>query len=213
MGQRLNLEIYTQKDGNTPILANIYYHWSAYSTSALNEMKAVLNALSNNLDERSKLNNDALWVAHSLCKENAISGLCEDSFETAQQSKVEGLVIRKATDRNEGMLSITPSDIASTELWGEYTAKIIILEDNTFEFVYDVFHRYDNEEAFREDYGELPENTPLAIFSPAETLPIDDTMDLEEFHALCALIENVISDKNTYYFKFEGSGEVFTLVE
>lgn len=35
MGQRLNLEILETKNGVDNILANAYYHWSGYTSSAI----------------------------------------------------------------------------------------------------------------------------------------------------------------------------------
>lgn len=85
MGQRLNLEIKT----NDKTLANCYYHWSGYTSSALELTKIILDNLSDK----------------ELTQDYAVELL-----------KLTGA---GNSDRNDGLIGITDKDIEDTRYWAE----------------------------------------------------------------------------------------------
>lgn len=90
MGQRLNLEIKT----NDKTLANCYYHWSGYTSSALELTKIILNNLSDK----------------ELTQDYAVELL-----------KLTGA---GNSNRSEGLIGITDKDIEDTRYWAEATVYI-----------------------------------------------------------------------------------------
>lgn len=155
MGQRLNLEIHVNnKEGEAVLLANIYYHWSAYTFAAFEELKNVREALTDSMSERHTYKSDQLWIADVLCKGGTVSGVTQDSLDYLKKQD-ENLVkerINLASNRNEGLLGFSEKDMSSTSDWAEGVAGIIIEDDNSIELYNYVYDEYDNEEEMMDSY-------------------------------------------------------------
>lgn len=120
MGQRLNIEVV--KDGK--IVANCYYHWSAYTLASLNEALQVIEKY----DELIKQNlPDEVLVVKLF--ENCTSlnffsgnfnhaGLSQNSYEY-MCNKYPNFEFKIATDRNAGLIGVTEKDINETRTWEE----------------------------------------------------------------------------------------------
>ncbi len=154
MGQRLNLEIHVNnKDGGAVLLANIYYHWSAYTFSAFEELKNVREALTEAMDKRNTYKNDQLWIADTLLENTTVSGITQDSLEYLKKQDEElAKGFRVASNRNEGLLGFSEKDMSSTNDWAEGVAGIIIEDDNSIELYNYVYEEYDNEEEMMDSY-------------------------------------------------------------
>ena len=128
MGQRLNIEI--MKNGET--IANCYYHWSAYTTSALATAIMVIS----NYEELLKqdLPDEVLAVKMfencysylPLSKnEHSYAGLSEESYKYMTE-KYPGYEFRQSTDRNAGIIGVTDEDIEETRKYEEGTLYIYL---------------------------------------------------------------------------------------
>ena len=135
MGQRLNFEVCY--DGE--VLANAYYHWSAYTSSSLGILENVIEAYKN----RTEIN--PLRVAVEILQ---ATGAGVDDEEKSRirmdkSGKFDGIKFRDAVDRNEGLLAVTPEGIESTRRWEEGRVTVDI---STEEFLFDVVWVESNEE-------------------------------------------------------------------
>ena len=115
MGQRLNIEIW---DDNK-CLANAYYHWSAYTSSACNLVSEILNAM-------EEIHGEA--TVHYAIKLLEVTGAgLEDNKEREFAAK-HCLVndFKECTGRNDGLISVTDDGIEGTRYWEEYRVTIYL---------------------------------------------------------------------------------------
>lgn len=125
MGQRLNIEIVE----NGVCLANAYYHWSAYTSSAFELAKQIINAIPTVKEE---------IPAKRAIRLLEVTGarLTSDEIEFAKD-KLLGDDFETATDRNDGLIAISEKGIDETRAWQE-GAVYIYLDENRMKF--DVLH-------------------------------------------------------------------------
>lgn len=141
MGQRLNIQI---QRGET-ILANAYYHWGAYTGSALERLKTIHKKW----DELSTEANDVIRAVRLL--EATGAGLTQEELfnvDILGQGFVPGNV---EVNRNDGLIAVSPEGIAETNDWAEGAA-IIDLDDAMVSF--DVFYAYDDRKHILSDCNE-----------------------------------------------------------
>lgn len=116
MGQRLNIEILDNKE----VLANCYYHWSGYTSSALHLTKEIIG-----------------------------SSMIRDEFLQAIPDKIAyAVALLKLTgagnvDRNAGLISTSTEDIEETRRWQEAGVYIDI---GTQTIVFDLFYELGDDE-------------------------------------------------------------------
>lgn len=173
MGQRLNIQI---QRGET-ILANAYYHWSAYTESSLELLKMIHEKW----EKLSTIENDVIRAVRLL--ESTGAGLTDK--ESAYSSILgEGfLPWRIADNRNNGLIAVSPEGIAETNDWAEGGA-IIDLDDAMVSF--DVFYAYDDRKHILSEYEEdeiadLPEldfQLDMSSFKLEHAGRIASTLDL-----------------------------------
>lgn len=102
MGQRLNIEIV--KNGN--VLANSYYHWSAYSNCAMNlAIEIIMNfEYIKKYKINDNCNNHDLLFAIRLLEQTG-AGLYDDNIKIAKNILGNSLIeFKKCKDRNEGII-------------------------------------------------------------------------------------------------------------
>lgn len=113
MGQRLNIEI---RDGDVT-LANSYYHWSAYSGSALCILKEIIHAYHSEESVRM------LDIAVNLLQ---ATGAGVDEVERArinadESGRFSGIQFKDAVNRNEGLLAVTNEGDRGDKILGRGT--------------------------------------------------------------------------------------------
>ena len=132
MGQRLNLEIWN--DGK--VLANAYYHWSAYTSSSAELVSKALDYIQNNPDFAS---NDLLYAIRVLEATGAgLTTLDKNYADTS--ARLGGNHFAECTGRNNGLISISEDGISETRFWSEGTV-LIYLDERRLSF--DVFFKMD----------------------------------------------------------------------
>ncbi|MBL4951060.1 hypothetical protein JK635_02245 [Neobacillus sp. YIM B02564] len=165
MGQRLNIEIV--KNGET--LANAYYHWSAYTSSSLELTKIIINAIN-----EIKNKDDVVLAVRLLEKTGAL--LTSNEIEVMKQRTEEEF--KKATNRNDGLISISEEGIESTRKWQEEYIEIHLDKKivNFNVFWNDKKYSYlDEHEKSEEWYQQLPKinfdytNIPFTEFNQFAT--------------------------------------------
>ena len=164
MGQRLNIEIMSGEK----TLANAYYHWSAYTASAAELTKIILETP---VDETEPL----IWQAIHLLE---ATGAGVPSYEKDLILRNEVLSsdeigkLQACTDRNYGLIAVTEEEIQRTRSWEEGRVTIH-LDSKTVDF--NVFFYLDPVE-FEAEYEGTVETLP-AFDQQTEAIPFD------EFHA------------------------------
>lgn len=174
MGQRLNIEIV---NGETS-LANCYYHWSAYTGSALRITKQIIDAY---YDSEAII---SLKMAVELL-ESTGGGVNEsERAEIQKQSDKFGHIkFKDCTSRNEGLISVTENGKEETRKWEEGRVTID-LDSETFCF--DVF--WDDT---AEGYAELDDSFSESDFESLPECPYDlCKVPFEEIDDLIHFVEN-----------------------
>lgn len=134
MGQRLNIEIVS--DGT--LLANCYYHWSAYTDSALTLTELIIEKFYDS-DMSPSIKNAVELL------ESTGAGVNEQERIEIKKfpNKFVGIDFKKATDRNCGLISVTENGMEETQQWEEGRVTIDILNEIVS---FDVFWTYSKEE-------------------------------------------------------------------
>jgi len=140
MGQRLNLEIRKKNK----VLANSYYHWSAYTGSAYEIAKIAIGYIQDHKDETDSrlLAIRALEETGAGCEEDDINFLKDLNIKYSQ------LDFKKCVSRNEGILSVSPSTIKSTQDWAEGTCVLEIEDPTDIRINFDVLGFWDSKEYY-----------------------------------------------------------------
>ena len=113
MGQRLNiqLEIDIPNSGDRQVLANAYYHWSGYTSSAYELVKYIVE--SHYCDEECTFV-DPVEKAIRLLEATG-AGLTKDEFtDVYPESKY-----KLSTNRNDGLIAISEAGMLETQNWEE----------------------------------------------------------------------------------------------
>lgn len=131
MGQRLNIEIV---DADLNVLANAYYHWSAYTGSAIALTEEIIALYDEYMDMDSGNNPfDKRDLAIRLL-ESTGAGINEiEKTRIKNSPELCKYAIQDCQDRNRGLLAITPEGIKETEDWEEGRVTINI-DSETIEF-------------------------------------------------------------------------------
>ena len=113
MGQRLNIQIEMDipNSSESKVLANAYYHWSGYTSSAYELVKKIAD--SNYWNEECKLADPVAQAINLL--EVTGAGLTKDEFTDEYPESIYKL----STDRNDGLIAISEAGIAETQNWEE----------------------------------------------------------------------------------------------
>ena len=142
MGQRLNMEI--RKKGK--VLANCYYHWSAYTGSAYEIASECIDYI-----KSSDIKDSRLLAIRAL--ESTGAGMNEDDLNYMQNFKKYLYEdFQECRDRNSGILSVCPASIKSTQDWAEGTCILEIGDLNDIRVSFDVLCYYESEQDYIDDH-------------------------------------------------------------
>ncbi|MBQ2289704.1 MAG: hypothetical protein II249_03430 [Bacteroidaceae bacterium] len=196
MGQRLNIEIL--KSGS--VLANAYYHWSGYTTTAIELAQKVLSAL----DKDMPTDNDRLKAVWLLQATGA--GLTEDERKSIKAKDFTNLT--DCNGRNEGLIAVTDKGISETRAWEEARVSIFIDEERVnFECLWkEKTYEYDDETEKYEYERPKAKELPLIGWN------LDD-IKFKDFHLFAELMKEMCEDKQ-YEFRTEYyPSYVFMMIE
>lgn len=175
MGQRLNIEI--RKDNE--VLANAYYHWSGYTSSALKLTDEILKNIDNvNFD------NDVVRAVKLL--EITGAGLTSDEIDNLSED-MKNINFKKAINRNEGLIAVSEGGIIQTQYWEEARVEIHL---DTQNIVLDLYYDFEEEE-YIED--ELPNFYEASI--DYKEVSFDNFNSLKD-----EILENI--EAENYHFVF-----------
>ena len=120
MGQRLNIEI---TDGSN-VLANAYYHWSAYTHDSAELLKLILSERCITDDSTMSIFEKAIYLL-----ERTGAGFSSTELDYIKNEDIDLPLdlIKFAKDRNEGLIAISTKGIKDTEYWEEGRLTVDIL--------------------------------------------------------------------------------------
>lgn len=194
MGQRLNIEIWN----NGEVLANAYYHWSAYTESAAKITGQILKNISDNCEFHT------MYAVKLLEKTGA--GINEYEKERIiKEGHFDSKEFNDCIDRNEGIIAITKDGINETRFWEEGRVTIY-LDEKRVDF--DVFFRERTYvwEREQEEYGK---NIRLEDI-PRVNVNFSD-IKFEKFDELFDII-SFISDEGYSFVSEVKPGIVLTVI-
>ena len=180
MGQRLVVNI--MKDGEA--IANAYYHWSAYTSSAA----AITNEICEIYEDTKRLARSDLELAVELLQATG-AGLNEEEWNrihTMDSNLINEIELHNCIDRNHGLLAITAKGIEDNESWSEGSVYIDIA---TEEVNFAVACYYYIEEFKREYADELMPGGWLYEIETVEEDPFED-VEISTFHEVVKFIED-----------------------
>ncbi len=171
MGQRLNLEI--KKKGK--VLANAYYHWSAYTGSAYDITATAYMWLLSNKDSYK---DDRLLAIRAL--EETGAGLPnwdkdDDYIRIKNIRKYSSVEFQESRDRNAGIIGCFPNSIKSTQDWAEGTS-VIDLDNMTIMF--DVLNYYDSVNDIKEWDEDFDEKDAVVFNYQMDELSLGELTDI-----------------------------------
>ena len=175
MGQRLICTIKT----NEKTLCNIYFHWSAYTYSALLETKKIIDCIYNHKDETEK---ELLLRLIRFCEENGggIEGT-EDEFEYIQNLYPNETFKTDNYSRNEGLIALSEKGMADLQSWSEGDVFINI---DTDQVDFCVYSGYDNIKEYIEERKSWDDEFDESELSNIPTFDFDlgysNTNDIDE---------------------------------
>lgn len=198
MGQRLVVTIKHQdKD-----LAKIYYHWSAYTYSALHEIKKITDCIYNNEDETEK---ELQLRLIRFCEANGGGIKGDDSeFEYIRNMYPGEEFVTENYSRSNGLIALSEAGMKDLQYWSEGDAEIN-LDDETV--LFGVYSWYEHIDHYNEERAEWDEDfVPLTL----EDIP-DIGYDLGEFGT--GDIENIMDALNDVGHVCRHGYEIYELDE
>ena len=198
MGQRLVVTIHK----NDRDLCKIYYHWSAYSHSALYRARDIVNCIYNGEDETES---ELLLRLIKFCEENG-GGIRADDCELEYIQKLYPNETFKKEDysRNYGLIALSEKGMEGLQYWSEGDIEIDLDEEVIRN---GVFGYYECIEHYNEEAAECDDE-----FEP---LTLDDVTDIGYDLGEIAIedIDYVIEEMNKVDFLCRYGNEIYDLVE
>lgn len=176
MGQRLNIEVMS----HGKVIANSYYHWSAYSNSAVALAREALSAALE-VDDRKQPLTTAI-----ICLEYTGAGFNEEAIAEAKESLGLDLSrFARCRNRNEGILEVSEKGMEDNRRWEEGRVTID-LDSQTVDFSIccsyhpDDFLRYRIDDVGdEEDEAESMLDAMPRYYFNFSALTIDDLTELQ----------------------------------
>lgn len=181
MGQRLNVEIVV----NSKTIANIYMHWSAYTSSSLRVTKEIIEAF-NDIEEKDLENLNAIYKRIQFALENA--SVTKDEEKRLKEAGIKNIKAVKNVNRNDGLVAFTQKGIEDTRAWEEGRTTIDIQNKKV---LFDVYYISDREEFDNEEDIESFESHS----EKADKNPFENWLSYEEFNEVANDILHKIYDK------------------
>lgn len=177
MGQRLNLEIRKKDNKGDKVVANAYYHWSAYTKDAFELLQEVHAFLSLN---KNLIKDERLLAIRAL--ECTGAGLPEyedenigDYNRIKNTTKYRDVSFKKCVSRDSGIIGCYPKSIKNTETWAEGTVTIYL---NDLSFIFDVWDAYETAEDILEWDEDFNEEEAIVIPYDRDNMSIAELQEV-----------------------------------
>jgi hypothetical protein len=164
MGQRLVITV----KNNGVDLAKIYYHWSAYSISALCEARDLVNYICEHEDKTEK---ELQLRLIRFCEENGggiDGGLDSKEWKYIQNMFPNATFKSEGIDRSYGLIALSEKGMDDIQNWSEGDVNIILDEDLILNYVY---FGYEDIETYKECASEWDDDLDI-------NMTIEDVPDI-----------------------------------
>lgn len=201
MGQRLVITV----KNNGINLAKIYYHWSAYTVSALMEASSVVNCI---CKQKNKSEKELQLALIHFCERNGggiSGGQDSDEWEYIQKIFPNETFKSEGINRTYGLIALSENGMNDLQNWSEGDLDIILDEDLIVNYVY---FGYDNFEEYKENRSDWDDDFD-------KDMKLEDVPDIG--YDLCEIgfdeIDDVIAKLNKVNeFIVKNGNEIFELI-
>jgi len=194
MGQRLVITVIQNEED----IAKIYYHWSAYSLSALQETREVLDCLLNNDNPIKDLRLRLIRFVES--RGGCIDGGSESEEFKAIQEMYPNEKFKSDGSRNEGLIALTEDGMNSIQSWSEGDVDINL----DYGMIYNSVYWSDDFDYYKEQWEEERKNLKLEDI-PEYNINISEISFNE--------LDNIISFLNKYHgYEYRIGNMVYSLI-
>ncbi|MBQ6631453.1 MAG: hypothetical protein IJH55_04875 [Romboutsia sp.] len=209
MGQRLNIEIRRRKDNK--VLANSYYHWSAYTSSSLHLAEEIIENIYEVI--RKEKVSDEIKAIQLLQTTGA--GLMEDEYNKLNEEDKKYCSL--ATNRNLGLISFTDEGMEETRSWEEGRLTIDIdFDDKDYDFYgnknlvdFEVYFQIDEEE-INESYEEEIKSGKLDLNNLTEFEFSLEEMTLNDIRLFMSKLDEI--ENNNGLFRVKGIDLIYQII-
>lgn len=196
MGERLNIEI----EANDKTVANAYYHWGAYTTSAIALVKKMVDYLDTTNDTYQNEQEFALRLL-----EATGANLTEDEHKYATTLQLQTKPFDEdVVNRNDGLISLSEEGINGTRTWQEMMLRVQIDIKNrsihiAFDDVFDIVSLDDYKNQLEEYGDEYIEEDNAYDETLVNTFMTEDYIDVEKFKSAYQAFEKLIASHDVFY--------------
>lgn len=209
MGQRLNIEIKRRKDNK--VLANSYYHWSAYTSSSLHLAEEIIENIYDII--RNEKVSDEIKAIQLLQTTGA--GLMENEYNKLNEEDKKYCSL--ATNRNLGLISFTDEGMEETRNWEEGRLTIDIdFDDKDYDFYgnknlvdFEVYFQVDEEE-INESYEEEIKSGKLDLNNLTEFEFSLEEMTLNDIRLFMSKLDEI--ENNNGLFRVKGTDLIYQII-
>lgn len=209
MGQRLNIEIKRRKDNK--VLANSYYHWSAYTSSSLHLAEEIIENIYEVI--RKEKVSDEIKAIQLLQTTGA--GLMEDEYNKLNEEDKKYCSL--ATNRNLGLISFTDEGMEETRKWEEGRLTIDIdFDDKDYDFYgnknlvdFEVYFQVDEEE-INESYEEEIKSGKLDLNNLTKFDFSLEEMTLNDIRLFMSKLDEI--ENNNGLFRVKGTDLIYQII-
>ena len=209
MGQRLNIEIKRRKDNK--VLANSYYHWSAYTSSSLHLAEEIIENIYEVI--RKEKVSDEIKAIQLLQTTGA--GLMEDEYNKLNEEDKKYCSL--ATNRNLGLISFTDEGMEETRKWEEGRLTIDIdFDDKNYDFYgnknlvdFEVYFQIDEEE-INESYEEEIKSGKLDLNNLTKFEFSLEEMTLNDIRLFMSKLDEI--ENNNGLFRVKGTDLIYQII-
>ena len=209
MGQRLNIEIKRRKDNK--VLANSYYHWSAYTSSSLHLAEEIIENIYEVI--RKEKVSDEIKAIQLLQTTGA--GLMENEYNKLNEEDKKYCSL--ATNRNLGLISFTDEGMEETRKWEEGRLTIDIdFDDKDYDFYgnknlvdFEVYFQVDEEE-INESYEEEIKSGKLDLNNLTEFEFSLEEITLNDIRLFMSKLDEI--ENNNGLFRVKGTDLIYQII-
>ena len=209
MGQRLNIEIKRRKDNK--VLANSYYHWSAYTSSSLHLAEEIIENIYDII--RKEKVSDEIKAIQLLQTTGA--GLMENEYNKLNEEDKKYCSL--ATNRNLGLISFTDEGMEETRKWEEGRLTIDIdFDDKDYDFYgnknlvdFEVYFQIDEEE-INESYEEEIKSGKLDLNNLTKFEFSLEEMTLNDIRLFMSKLDEI--ENNNGLFRVKGTDLIYQII-
>lgn len=197
MGQRLVITI----ENNQKQLAKIYYHWSAYTGSALYETKKIIDCIYNHKDETES---ELLLRLIRFCEDNGggIAGTDDASEHKYIQTLFPNETFKTEDySRSNGIIALSNKCMDDLQKWSEGDV-FINLDTDQADFC--VYCGYESLEEYIEERKSWDDEFEEFTLEELDYVDYDlGIFDVKDINGLIAAFENAEDNQNVIRFKDE----------